>query len=59
MQPIFHNFLAVKPQGKYDSRSAGKLATLFYGRELSHFDISYCGPHLWNELIHYKAILTI
>ena len=29
MQPIFHNFLAVKPQGKNDSRSAGKLATLF------------------------------
>ena len=41
----------------YDSRSAGRLATLFIEKKLAHFNIHYCGPYLWNDLVHYKTIL--
>ena len=55
---LFFTIDALKSENTYDSRSAGKLATLFIEKNLGHFNIHYCGQNLWSNLVHYKTIET-
>ena len=34
----------------------GDYQNFFYRKELAQFDVHYCGPNLWNDLVHYKTI---
>ena len=34
----------------------GDYQNFFYRKELAQFDIHYCDPNLWNDLVYYKTI---
>ena len=48
IKPFFTIFMTPDQQGDYQN--------FFYRKELAQFDIHYCGPNLWNDLVYYKTI---